>query len=259
MTKLLFVCAVFSLSVTASDTEPLTGTWRINLSKARPSNKPIQLEIGHGMYRCVTCDPKVEIQADGEDHPVTGQSYDTLNAKIVDDKVVESTAKKNGKITSKTKITVSPDGKTYLFEYTGYPPEGSEPITSKVTMKRVGKPERGMHAASGSWIIQKEDEVSENAKEFSYEQTADGLSEKDSTGFGYSAKFDGKDYPVKGSNSFDAVVVKKIGPRTVEETFKYQGKVTETNRMTVSADGKSMSIQWKESSGLSGIDYADRK
>lgn len=44
-------------------------------------------------------------------------------------------------------------------------------------------------------------------------------------GFSYSAKFDGKDYPVMGTNSLDSVVLKRINDWSVQETLKYKGKV----------------------------------
>jgi len=83
-----------------------------------------------------------------------------------------------------------------LSEYTGYPPNSPEPVVNKVEMNRVGTLKPGMHAAAGSWIMDKVNEVSDNAKETTYQQTADGLTAKDPTGFSYSAKLDGRNYPV---------------------------------------------------------------
>jgi hypothetical protein len=59
------------------------------------------------------------------------------------------------------------------------------------------------------------------------------------THFEWTAKFDGKDYPVKGDPSRDAVSVKKIDNYTLEITNKKDGKVTTTIRAVYAHDGKS--------------------
>src|SRR6185503_929982 len=61
----------------------------------------------------------------------------------------------------------------------------------------------------------------------------------------YTAKFDGKDYPWKGtvdgkpSLSQDTVAWKKIDERTYELTGKLKGQSFGTQRIVVAADGKS--------------------
>jgi hypothetical protein len=54
-----------------------------------------------------------------------------------------------------------------------------------------------------------------------------------------SARFDGKDYPVRGNNAnVDYVSLKTIDDRTYENVQKKGGKVTITSRITHSADGR---------------------
>jgi hypothetical protein len=59
------------------------------------------------------------------------------------------------------------------------------------------------------------------------------------THFEYTAKFDGKDYPVKGDAARDAVSVKKIDDYTLEITNKKGGKATTMIKAVYSKDGKS--------------------
>jgi len=54
----------------------------------------------------------------------------------------------------------------------------------------------------------------------------------------YSAKFDGKDYPVTGRPDVDTMMLKRIDANTVEATAKKGSTVIQTVRSTVSADGK---------------------
>jgi hypothetical protein len=59
------------------------------------------------------------------------------------------------------------------------------------------------------------------------------------THFEWTAKFDGKDYPVKGDPGRDAVAVKKVDDSTLDITNKKGGKVTTTIHAVYAKDGKS--------------------
>jgi len=223
--------------------EPFTGTWKVNLADAKFSQKPDKIELKNGTYSCLTCDPPVTAKADGTDQPVTGHpSYDTENVKIVDDRTVQFTEKKAGKLVSQAKTTVSADGKTATTEFTGYPASGGKPVTGTVMQKRVGGAPAGMHAVSGSWVMDKAENISDNGLTVTYEQSADGLKMTSPTGEHYDAKIDGKDYPYEGSPEADKVSLKRIGARGIEETVKRGGKVWSSAQMTVSADGKTIAI-----------------
>lgn len=68
----------------------------------------------------------------------------------------------------------------------------------------------------------------------------------------YSAKFDGKDYPLTGAaNGADTVNLKRIDGNTTETTYKKNGQVTATYRSVISADGKTRTSAWsgKDSKG----------
>ena len=71
--------------------------------------------------------------------------------------------------------------------------------------------------------------------------TADG---KRITG-GYSAHFDGKDYPVLAITYADTVALKRIDANSFEYTLKKNGKVVSTAPVVVSKDGKTMTITSK--------------
>jgi len=61
----------------------------------------------------------------------------------------------------------------------------------------------------------------------------------------YSAKFDGKDYPVAGAANADTVSVKRIDANTVETKQKKDGKVVMTVTTKVSNDGKTRTSTWR--------------
>src|SRR5215469_12730177 len=149
MCRLLAFIAAFGSVLAAADTMPFSGTWRLDLNKMEAPKKPSQLEIGNGMYRCLTCDPKIEVKADGQDQPVSGHpAFDTISVNLVDDKVIETIHKKAGKVVSTSKVTVSADSKNSTWEYTQYPPNSSMPVMGRVQSRRVGSLKPGMHSAS---------------------------------------------------------------------------------------------------------------
>jgi hypothetical protein len=71
-----------------------------------------------------------------------------------------------------------------------------------------------------------------------------------STGESYDAKYDGKDYPMKGRPAGYTVSLKKVDARTVVRTDKRDGKIVGILTMTVSADGKTANV--KEENKLQG-------
>jgi len=61
----------------------------------------------------------------------------------------------------------------------------------------------------------------------------------------YTANFDGKDYPLTGSQIADTVSLKRIDARTTERTDKKGGTVAQILRRVVSQDGKTMTATTK--------------
>jgi len=68
----------------------------------------------------------------------------------------------------------------------------------------------------------------------------------------WTAKFDGKDYPVKGDPSRDSGSIRKIDDYTVEITNKKAGKVMNVAHITIARDGKS------RDSNVTGMDGQGR-
>ncbi len=83
-----------------------------------------------------------------------------------------------------------------------------------------------------------------------FEDTADGVkrtgesvdAEGKTTSFTYTAKFDGKDYPITGSETYDAIALKRINDHTSQASLKKSGKVVTNARRVVSKNGKTMTL-----------------
>lgn len=219
------------------------GTWKVDLNKAQLPKKPDVFLLQDGMYHCKTCVPPIDIKADGQDQKVTGHPYyDTMSIKVVDDRTIEETDKKDGKTVTTSKTTVSSDGSTLTFEFTDRSATNADPVTGKGEATRVAKGPAGSHAISGSWRTTKLESFSDNGLTVTYKVEGDSLTMTNPTGQTYAAKLDGTDAPYKGDPGTTSVSVKRLGKNTMEESDKRDGKVISVARMTVAADGKTMTI-----------------
>lgn len=99
-----------------------TGTWVTDLKSVQYSGTPFSFSLKDGTYRCDTCVPKVEIPADGKDHPTKGFPYaDSISVRTTDDNTIEIVRKKAGKVERSSKTVVSADGNTLTVEWTFFP------------------------------------------------------------------------------------------------------------------------------------------
>ncbi len=71
---------------------------------------------------------------------------------------------------------------------------------------------------------------------------ADGTASK----WGFTANFDGKDYPITGSSPWgNAVMVTRVDGKTLRITSKQDGKVLTTSTIVISDDGKTRTTTTK--------------
>ena len=238
MKKLLCV-VMWVLPVMLFAQSPFDGTWKTNMAESKLSQKPYVFSVNNGMYDCESCAPKINVKADGQDQPVTGQTYDTIAVQVTDANTINVTAKKAGKAEFEQTRTVSQDGKMLTISGTSYPTDGSQPVKSEVKFTRVSKGPAGSNATSGFWRIQNLN-VDAAGLTSTWKSAGDGLSMSTPTGTSWEAKLDGKEYPVKGIYANETVSLKKLGDRTMEMTYKRDGKLYSIEKITVSPDGKKM-------------------
>jgi hypothetical protein len=234
---------LFLFPAIAFATEPFDGTWKLDLNKVQLSQKPNTIELANGIYQCSTCVPKVKVSADGTDHKLTGEpSADMVSVKVLDERTIEIQTKKAGKLVSVQKLTVEPGGSHLTRAVTQYPENSPLPVSMVFVDSRVEEGPAGSHATSGTWRTEKIQSSSENGMSFNIKTSMDGVTVSNSAGVSYTAKFDGKDYPEKGTPQADTVSIKRIDGNTFEESDKRNGKVVEVARYSVSADGHSMNV-----------------
>jgi hypothetical protein len=219
------------------------GTWKVELKNAQLPEKPDEFLIQDGMYRCKTCVPPIDVKADGQDQKVSGSPYfDSISVKVLDDKRIQQTTRKNGKAVGTATFALSADGNNLTVEFADSSATNSKPVTGKMEQARVSKGPAGAHAISGSWRSAKFDSMSENGLLFTYKVQGDVLSFSTPTGQSYTAKLDGTEAPMKGDPGTTSVSVKRLDKNTLEETDKREGKAIAVVRIVLAADGKSLTF-----------------
>lgn len=246
MRNMMLALTLAALSVPAMGRSQslFDGTWKLDASKANFSPKPDVYLLADGMYECQTCVPPFKIKADGTDQARSGNPYfDSVAIKVVDDHTIQETDKKGGKVVATSTTTVSPDGNaaSFTFSDSSLTKDGA-PYTGSGSLTRVAPGPPGSHAISGSWKLDKMENVSDNGLLWSYKVTGNKISMSMPAGPSYTAELDGTDAPMMGDPGTTSVSVRMLGANTLEETDKRDGKVIGVYTMTVSDDGKTAKI-----------------
>jgi hypothetical protein len=231
---------------------PFDGTWRIDSSNARLDPKPWEQTLADGRYRCTTCDPKIDVKADGTDQkvPSGGSEPETLAVTILDARSVKLTQKRNGKLAVERVQTVSADARTMTIQYTEYPPRGG-PVRVVLTHSRSGSAPTGEHAVSGFWRLEKVDVQSDNGRLITFESTMDGLIMSSPMGDSYRAKFGGPAVPVNNDPEGGTIAIKRIDANTFEETYAVRGKPRKVHRYSVHGSAMTIAATYVEQKATS--------
>jgi hypothetical protein len=254
------ILAASLLPSVATAQSAFDGAWKVDLGKLQLPKKPDVYVLKDGMYECKTCVPAYKVKADGSDQKVGGDPYyDTAAVKIVDDHTMMQTSKKAGKVVSTFTFKVAADGKTASFEFNDSSDSNAAPVTGKGIATRIAAGPAGSHVMSGSWRTTSYENVSDNGLGFTYKMSGDSLSMSTPTGQSYTARTNGSEAPYKGDPGITSVSIIAMGKNTLRETDKRDGKVVGIATMTVSADGKSMKIEWRDMLHNTSGSYAATK
>jgi hypothetical protein len=224
------------------------GTWRPERQLPGPNSKPEAVQLVGGIYDCRGCNPPYKIKADGHDQAVPENPiYDSMSISALDPHTVKGVAKKNGTQVGEVIITVSPDGttKSEKTTLTGVAPKPVE-VTSRY--RRVGDGAPGSHPVSGVWQLIDTD-VTNHAEDTTFKITDGKLVMTDQMGGAYAAKLDGTRAPYAGNPRFDAVSIKLVDPKTIEESDLQDGKVAQKRRWSLGADGNSIHATFDDMQG----------
>jgi hypothetical protein len=254
------VAALLLLPAVTLAQSALVGTWKADLSNMQLPTKPTRALLSKGVYHCQTCVPAYSVKADGQDHAVSGHPYyDSVAVTVIDANTVQEIDKKGGKTVTTTKTTISSDGKTMMFDQSDSSNSNGAPVLVKGEATLVAKGPAGSHAVSGSWRTTKITNVSDNGLLTTYALSGTTLKMTAPTGQSYSAPVDGTDSPFMGDPGQTSVSIKRVNDNTVDETDRRDGKVIASAHITVSTDGKTMTVAWKDALRGSSGSYTAMK
>ncbi len=131
LVALLFTC--FATIGSAADTDPIVGTWKLNLARSvfagipalKDQTRTYSVAAAKFTLKMVTVsaegkETKTEAtyQLDGKDYPSMGNlDFDSLSGVQVDRDTAEFTLKRAGKAVGKIRRAVSKDGRTLTINY----------------------------------------------------------------------------------------------------------------------------------------------
>jgi len=227
--------SVMSANALAAD-DSFIGKWKFNPDKSQLNGLIYKVDqSGTGQYK-FTFGDDTETLTLGKEHVTKyGNTWLITQSGPNAWKWVQ---KRDGKVTSDAMWTVSEDGATSTYVSTEMRPDGSSSHDETKLKRAAG----GTSGLVGTWesteIKVGLPTVIEMAK-----WEGNGYSMKNPTYQGRTDfKLDGKEYTPKGPRVAKGTTVsgKAIDAHTMELTYKLKGKMTETDRWELSADGKTL-------------------
>lgn len=235
--------AVLTAASPAFAASPFDGTWKGDMAATQLSKKPNVYLLNGGTYSCPTCVPAISVPADAAFHPVSGSAYaDKLAITVVDANTIKRVSMKGDKRASESTAMVSADGKSLTVDYNDMSAPNGVAMTGKSNFRRVAAAPTGAHMISGSWEQTNSTDVSDSQLVLTMALEGDTLRLSTPSGVTYAAKIGGPAVPVTGDPGWTSVTVKRDGKALIETDF-HDGKTLGTYRMTVSADGKTLTTE----------------
>jgi hypothetical protein len=214
---------------------PFVGDWKLDPAKTRMPDEMRVESKGGNNYTFDFAGVPETIAVDGSDQPGVRGTLLSVKPESPDTWIVER--KKDGKLLLRATWKLAKDGSTLKDYYREFEPGGSTVSMDYVYQRAGGGP-----GFAADWqSIQETLNTPYSLQVKAYE--GDGLAFVSPTEqVTKNVKFDGKDYPNQGPNAGASSSVRRIDERTLEMTDKDGGKVTDTEQIEVSRDGKTLTI-----------------
>ena len=236
---LLATLAACASPVCLAAENPWNGTWKLNDAKSRRTGSVDTItQSSDGKYTVATSGITVSFGCDGNEYPMPGGRRMTCT-KVSED-TMHLVFKAGGEELAQVNRTLSNNGNTMTMVETGRAANGT-PFRNTEISKKI-TPGSG-NAWTGAW---------QNVKvQTSTHSTAIVEATGDSITFTYpmsksslTAKLDGTPATEQGPHPEQGLTVSltSAGPLTMEEVDTLNGTVVEHDTLTVSPDGKAMTI-----------------
>jgi hypothetical protein len=234
--SLLLALACLAAGTTWAADDPMVGDWRLNPQKSRLIDEMKVTSLGGNKYTFDFGGPSTEtIAVDGTDQP--GIAGTTLSVTAVSSEEWRVVRKKDDRVEITGIWTLSKDGNMLHDDYTEIGENGKTFHLVYLYDRKGGGPR-----FAGDWVsTSQEVETAYVLQVRPY--GGDGLSIiVPSEGVTKNVEFDGKDYPDPDSKRGVVSSAKRVNERTVELTAKIGGKLVDTREVSVSEDGKTLTM-----------------
>jgi hypothetical protein len=228
----LFCTLVLGTASLAAADAPYIGHWKFDPAKSHLTGETVTVEkMPDGTIRQEGNGLAFTFKLDGKEYPMPDGS--TTSVKQVDAKTWDRVDRVNGKVTSTSRMSIDGDMVSITFHFTK--PDGGT-IDGSSKWKRVS----GGPGFFGTFKSSEQNQPPTDMELLA--NGADGITLKFVDGTVCEAKFDGKDYPVTGAQAAGkiAYAFKKTGPRSFDMINKMAGKTYYLDKLSVSADGKTL-------------------
>lgn len=220
--------------------DPRVDSWTL-ISAQSSLDPPNRLSITHlhgGVHVVMSGESHFDFTAsrNGHDSPAPGNlGFNQIELRRMDKRQAEVLEKKDGAVVATVREKLSKDG----HELTT-----TTAATGKADQITVWTRTGGTKSANDLF-------VGEWTEDLSKTRMRQGLVlkiEEDGTGaihfqgdYNYTARFDGKEYDLKNSRN-DSVTLQLVDPHTVDEIYRRDEQVSQTDRWVVSPDGQQMTV-----------------
>ena len=217
--------------------DPFVGQWKLNASKTNFTDQMKVDSAGANRYAFEFGGGTETVLIDGTEQ--SGNFGTTLSVTAEGPRAWKVVRKAHGRRLLTAIWTLSEDEQTLTDDYTEFAADGSPINTKYVYRKEVAGP-----GFAGNWVSTSGTLNSVYVIQVRPWQ-GDGLSFIDSlAGETKNVRFDGKDYSRQGPNANPRATtsIRRVNEHTLEITDKMNGKISDTQQITLSPDLKSLTI-----------------
>jgi len=220
--------------------DPRIGSWTLISAQTSlsPPDKLSIIDLNGKLHVVMSGESHLEFTANagGHDTPVAGNpAFNRVDVHRINKRQAEVTEKKDGAVVATVGEKVSKDGGELTITTVS---QGHADQITVWTRSKGAKVAGDLLA--GDWT--------EDPSKTRLRQGLVVKIEPDGNGgvrflgdFGYTARFDGKQYDLKNSHN-DTVTLQLVDPHTVDCIYRRNDQVTQKDRWAVSADGQQMTV-----------------
>ena len=220
--------------------DPRIGSWTLVSAQSAldPPNKLVISPVPNGVHLVMSGEVNLDFTARSDGHETSVPSnpaFNQIELHRISKRASEVKEKKDGAPVATVREEISKDGK----ELTTTTASQSKPTQVTVWGRSGGAVVPG-NLFAGEWTQDLSKTRLRQGLVLKIESDGgDGI--RFSGDYSYTGRFDGKQYDLKNSRN-DTVQLTLIDPHTVEEVYRRDDQVTQKDRWTTSADGRTMTL-----------------